>query len=371
MLNLQDYLTAVQKPIGGGNLSKGLSLSDTFKPFLQNNIDFDVAIIGVNNDTNGVNNKGTLNAADNIRRELYSLRGNLKNIYVTDLGNLKPEKVKDAYFALEELVAFLIGKKVIPIIIGGSQDFNLPLFKGLKECCPKINFLCVDQTLDVKHSDDFDHQNYLKPVLNDDALNAFNLIAYQNYLYDETLLTDYTQFPITTIRMGELRKNMHNTEPLFRDADFVSFDMGAVRQSDAPGVRYGSPNGLFGEELCQLSRFAGFSDRISLFSLFETNPECDINAQTSKLAAQAIWHFLDGLDKRYKDYPVRGISSYKKFVVQQTDIDSEIVFYNNPSNNRWWIEVNRGSKIIVSCTYDDYKYARSNKIPDIYYKWSK
>ena len=370
-MDIYDYTEPVEVIKRRGHLSKGLSVGEILKPVISNQVDYDVAILGISNDTNGTTNKGSASCTETIRNELYGLRGSFKNIYVSDLGNIKSKTVKDAYFALEEVIAYLISNRVIPIIIGGSNDFALPLFNGVKEFCKKVNLLTVDQTLDANDSDDFDHQNYLKKVLNDPDLLSFSLIGYQSYLFDETYLKAFNSYPKNAIRLGQLRKQIHITEPLFRDADMVSIDMGAVRLADAPGVMNGSPNGLFGEELCQLARYAGFSDRISLFSLFETNPVCDLNNQTSKLAAQAIWHFIDGLDKRYKDYPVRGISTYKKFVVQQSDIDHEMVFYNNPQNNRWWLEIDAAKNVIVSCTIDDYHYARANKIPDVYHKWHK
>ncbi|MFC0875386.1 arginase family protein [Saccharicrinis sp. FJH2] len=370
-MDIYDYTEPVEVAKQSGHLSKGQSLGEVLKSVVSTQVDYDVAIIGISNDTNGTTNKGSAKSTETIRQELYGLRGSFKNIYVSDLGNIKSKTVKDAYFALEEVVAYLITNRVIPVILGGSNDFALPLFNGVKEACGKVNMVAVDQTLDANDSEDFDHRNYLKQVLNDPDLLSFSLVGYQSYLYDETYLKPFNRFPKNVIRLGQLRKQIHITEPLFRDADIVAMDMGAVRLADGPGVAYGSPNGLFGEELCQLARYAGFSDRISLFSLFETNPECDLNNQTSKLAAQAIWHFLDGLDKRYKDYPVRNISTYKKFVVQQSDIDHEMVFYNNPQNNRWWLEIDAAKQMIVSCTIDDYHYARANKIPDVYYKWHK
>jgi hypothetical protein len=43
---------------------------------------------------------------------------------------------------------------------------------------------------------------------------------------------------------------------LLRDADLVSFDISAVKQSEAPASRFASPNGLAAEDACQLARYA-------------------------------------------------------------------------------------------------------------------
>jgi formiminoglutamase len=343
----------------------------SLKTVRNNEIDFDVAIIGVKNDVNATHNKGCGLWVDAVREELYALKGPFKNLYVSDLGNLKAEKARDCYFALQELVLHLVENRVIPIIIGGSHDFTLPLIQALNVVKQQINLVCIDQSLDALESEDFDHKTWLREPLSGKWLESFSLIGYQSYLFDDEAIRAFPYRPYSLIRLGEVRKNLHNIEPVVRDADLVSLDMGVTRLSDAPGVRFGSPNGLFGEELCQLTRYCGFSDSLKCFGVFETNETNEGSRQTVRLAAQAIWHFIDGLDKRYKDYPVRDIASYKKHVVHQSDIDTDIVFYNNPQNNRWWMEIVKDSPRVVSCTYDDYKDALLSKIPDTYLKWAK
>ena len=76
------------------------------------------------------------------------------------------------------------------------------------------------------------------------------------------------------------RQAIYLTEPLFRDSDVAIFDISAVRQSDAPGTMSPSPNGFYGEEICLLSRYAGISDNLKIFGLFDVNPEFDIRFQT-------------------------------------------------------------------------------------------
>ena len=82
-----------------------------------------------------------------------------------------------------------------------------------------------------------------------------------------------------------VRGNFREVEPSFRDSDFVSFDLGAIRNSDCRGNIYPSPNGLYAEEACQLSRFAGLSDKICCFGVFELNADADPSAQSAHLSA--------------------------------------------------------------------------------------
>lgn len=101
-------------------------------------------------------------------------------------------------------------------------------------------------------------------------------------------------------RLGQARSKMDDVEPIIRNADLVSFDIGAIRHSEAPGNANASPNGFFGDEACQLSRYAGISDKCTSIGIYELNPEFDPNNLTSHLVAQMVWCFADGFYNRKK-----------------------------------------------------------------------
>lgn len=352
-------------------ISKELSLGSHFV-IANASINYDVALIGVNNDVNALNNKGTAAAADIIRKHLYALKGVFTNFYIADLGNIIPTKsVKDTYSALNQVIEYLTQHRVIPIILGSSQEITFPIFEGLKHTIPSINLVDIDMSADFSDGEDFHNHSYLNNILSNPALQAFSLIAYQNYLTDEDGLEKKLNVPFEKLRLGKVRQRIGDTEIILRDADFVTIDMGAVRRADAPGCEHGTANGLYAEEICQLARFAGFSDRISTLGLFETNPSLDLHEQTSGLAAQVIWHFLDGLNSRQKDYPLRDISTYLTYVVHQPDINQDIKFYNNQTNGRWWMEIPDAEHKIIACTQSDYQQAQQNKLPERFMRWMK
>ena len=250
-MNFSDYvipakhLATAFSPLPGER-----QFGNSLKTVRNNEIDFDVAIIGVKNDVNATFNRGCAMSPDAVREELYALKGPFKNLYVSDLGNLNAEKARDCYFALQELVQHLVENRVIPVVIGGSHDFTLPIIQALQAVNKPLNLVCIDQSLDALESDDFDHKTWLREPLAGRMLESFSLIGYQSYFFDDDAIRSFPFRPYSLIRLGEVRKNLHNIEPVVRDADIVSLDMGVTRLSDAPGIKFGSPNGLFGEELC-------------------------------------------------------------------------------------------------------------------------
>jgi hypothetical protein len=172
-------------------------------------------------------------------------------------------------------------------------------------------------------------------------------------------------------RLGLVRANMEQTEPIVRNADIVSFDISSVRKGDAPGNFYAGPNGFSGEEFCQIARYAGLSDKVSSVGFYEYNPEFDDRESTAHLISQAIWCFLEGVSQRKNDIPSSLDNNFLKYRVFLSDSKHEIVFYKSNKSDRWWMEVpypNNKSKYerhhLVPCSYADYQTACNEGMPD-------
>jgi hypothetical protein len=152
----------------------------------------------------------------------------------------------------------------------------------------------------------------------------------------------------------------------------ISVDVSAIRFSDAPGNGNATPNGFYGEEVCQIVRYGGLSDKLTSIGFYELNPRLDKNGQTSHLVAQMIWYLIDGYYNRFHDFPFREENHYTTFRVPITDHKEELVFYKSRKSDRWWMEIPLQSEkkikyhphYLVPCSYRDYQAACNNDIPD-------
>ena len=108
-------------------------------------------------------------------------------------------------------------------------------------------------------------------------------------------------------RLGEVATNIAVAEPVFRDADLVSIDMNSVKSSDSGNFAEFIPNGFNGKEICSLTRYAGISDKVSAFGIFNFNTV----SQEEILIAQMVWYFVEGFSFRSNEYP---FGSKEKFI---------------------------------------------------------
>jgi arginase family enzyme len=335
--------------------------------------DHDVVILGVPEDRNSLN-KGASLAPDLIRARLLQFYKTDSSVRILDLGNLKQGNTfNDTYYALREVLEILYTQNLVVILIGGTQELTIPVFQAFEGIKPNINLSTIDRTIDlVKDSVKPTAETYLTELLfRKNLLFKYNNLGHQMHLTDKSNIELINGLFHDTYRLGEIRSDLTSVEPVLRDSDIVSFDISAIRQSDSPGHFNASPSGFTAEEACQLSRYAGLSDNVSVFGVFEYNPKFDSRDQTANLAAQLIWYFIDGLSCRTREEPSEENSNFKTFIVGPSDLNYEIRFYKSLASERWWMEVphqKSGKPVLISCSYNDYKMASEQEVPDLWWK---
>ena len=346
-------------------------------PNLEN---IDIAIIGVNEDRNAVNNSGCGLAPDSVRKYLYELFRGGNNIKIVDLGNiLRGNTIDDTYFAVSTVVSELVSKNIIPVIIGGSQDLTYANYRAYEMLKQIINIVAIDPVFDLgKKEEEISSSSYLSKIILQQPNFLFNYtnVGYQTYFVNQDAIELMKNLFFDTYRLGTVRSNMEEVEPIVRNADMLSFDVSAIRQSDAPGNENASPNGFYGEEACQITRYAGLSDKLSSIGFYEVNPQIDRNGQTAHLVAQMIWYFIDGFANRKHDFPYKEKKKFVKYLVKIEGYNDEVVFYKSKKSDRWWMEVPVKSSLrpkyerhhLIPCSYKDYQTAMENDIPDRWWK---
>jgi len=338
--------------------------------------DIDMAIVGVCEDRRAHNNFGCSKAPDKVREYFYKLYPGSFSPRIVDLGNIQPgHDVEDTYYALKSTVDHLIRNNVVPIILGGSQDLTYAQFLGYEKLEQTINVVTVDSTFDMGNpEEDTTNTAYLGKIILHQPNFLFNYsnIGYQTYLVDPTALEMMNKLYFDAYRLGQVRDAIEEAEPVIRHADMFSFDISAIKHSDAPANPNASPNGFYSEEACQMLRYAGMNDKLSSIGIYEINPEYDIQDKTVHLAAQMIWCFMDGFYGRKSDFPSRTNPEYVKFHVVLEEEKYEINFFKSKKSDRWWMEIpyppTKGLKFerhtLLPCSYKDYELAVNNDIPD-------
>ncbi|MEZ7500613.1 formimidoylglutamase [Flavobacterium sp. Arc3] len=332
-----------------------------------------IAVIGVLENRGGgkVTEAVDLSA---IRKDLYTMFPGNWDASIADLGDiLAGNSIEDSYFALRKVVSNLIKKKIIPLVIGGSQDLTFALYRAFDELEQMVNLVSIDSKFDFgKENDEVYASSYLTKIIIDEPNNLFNFcnIGYQTYYNSQEEIDLIEKLFFDGYRLGAISNNIALAEPVFRDADVVSLDLNSVKSSDSGNFDTFAPNGFNGKEICSLSRYAGISDKVSIFGIFNHNN----SAQESVLIAQIIWYFIEGFHYRSNEYPFGSRENYIKYIVPLED--EVLVFHKSDKTDRWWIEIpfisNGNNKLkrntLLPCSYDEYLGACNQELPERWWK---
>ncbi len=339
-------------------------------------IDYDVAIVGINDGKNSPSNEGCQRAPSPIRSNLSGLRKTDKSLKVVDLGNIKGATLNDRYFALEEVIRKTVSAGVCVIVLGGGQDYIIPIAKALTKCNDEISLSIVDAKIDLLlNTEDFSSQTFLTQLNKDCKSHIFdlNLLGVQKYLIGCSQEQKIKELGWDYVRLKDLRgDDIIKSEPYLRDSDIVGIDVGAIQGASMPYFTNINVNGLTSFEVCKLGWYAGIAENVKAFAIQEFNPDLDVEGKGAMLCAQIAWHFIDGMSHKMRDIPSEGADNYKISVVHLQDFSIDVRFYSNKLNDRWWIEVPwKENKRMLACDKSDYLLAQNGELPDKWWKFFK
>jgi formiminoglutamase len=319
-------------------------------------------------------------SADAFRDYLYPLHAGISwQFEIYDLGTIWPgERIEDTYFAITQVTAELLKKNILPVLIGGSQDLTFPFYQAYQQLEQTVNLVSIDSRFDLGSPDaPITQDGFLSQILMHRPCFLFNhsAIGIQMPFVKQSELDLFEKLYFDTCRLGEFNADFKVAEPLLRNADILSLDLQSIREADFRGDHYDSPNGFRGDQICQIARYAGISDKLTSFGIFNLFPG-NIDKTSHHLLAQIIWYFLDGVAQRKGDFPIGSKKDYFKFIVSLEAYQHDLVFYKSHKSERWWMEVpyppKTGAKFerhhLVPCNHEDYLQAMQNELPNLWWK---
>lgn len=300
-----------------------------------------------------------------VRQELGALAPLTKDCgrNIFDLGHLAHGD--EGIAELVDLSAQATEKGQLLVVLSNYDQVNYTLYTALEKYRRNATLSRVSPNSELGRntwvSSVIEHQpNYLFD---------FSFLAVQQYLEHPETAVIADEMGFDMLRLGLLRKDLKECEPYFRHADLVSFDLFSVRASDyLPSINI-QPNGLFGEELCGLARYAGYADALRLIQFGPYSSEEDYNGNGARLFSQVLWYLFDGWAARTKDHP-KLHDAFTTYKCELTEEKTNITFHKSKLSERWWMEVplREVRADVIPCSYSDYQQAARGEMPDRFFR---
>jgi arginase family enzyme len=365
-LNISDFLVPVSlrelDNDGGyhdGQIGRIIDVYDEEFPDID---DANIVLIGCGEQRGSGLTHAQSKAADLVRKYFYSLFYWHNDVKIADVGNIKTGSLyTDSYAALKTVVKELINDRKTVVILGGSHDLTLAQYGAYADDKRIVEASCVDALLDLNIDSPFRHENFLMEMLTGEPnyIRHFNHIGFQSYYVHPRMLETMDKLRFDCFRVGHIKENIEEMEPVLRNSNLLSFDISAIAHAFAPSNSL-SPNGLNGEEACSILRYAGMSPNISSIGIYGYDPINDKEELTAKQIAQMLWYLLDGRSRGKREAALDEKDSFTEFHTAFAEV--ETTFLQSKKTGRWWMQL--PDKQFIACSYKDYLLASSNEIPE-------
>ena len=309
---------------------------------------FKMAIVGIsdNRHIEKINNQQN-KTLQQIRQHLFEILLPNSKLLV-DLGDLIEGKtVKDSYYALSQVITTLHSKQIIPLIIGSGDDYIYGIHLSLKELNKNMKHVHIDYQFDNKQNRTkvIDRDNYFYHASKlEKTISEISILGTQAYYSDSEDFSKNNKIMFSSHRLGWIRQNLFDSEPLLRNAHIVTCDMNSIKISDNPANYLGMPNGFYAEEICQLACMQDIRVKHG-FGVFNYFSDFDFRDTGSKLISQIIWHFIDG----YMQNQVKienGLKISNNCMFCRNNLNRSL-FIKTKTNRYWLMIENRQEKTKV------------------------
>jgi formiminoglutamase len=342
-----------------GQLAKHIDVFTDELPDIEN---ADIVFLGVKEFRgNGYFETGS-EAANTIRKHLYRLHYWHTDVKIADMGNVKQgASLRDSYAAIKTILAEMLRLNKTVILLGGSHDITLAQYYAYIELEMQVEATCIDALIDLRGESPIQSENFLMEMLTGEPnmVKHYNHIAFQSYFVHPRMLETMDKLRFDCYRVGAVTENIEEMEPVMRNTHLLSFDVSAIKYSDAPANK-NCPNGLTGIEACMLTRFAGLSNLLSSFGIYGYRPQDDVEELTARQISQMIWYFVDGKSRCKQEADLKERSNFNEYHTAFTEV--ETVFLQSKRTNRWWMQM--PDTKFIACSYNDYIKASNNEIPE-------
>src|SRR5256885_14435142 len=120
----------------------------------------------------------------------------------------------------------------------------------------QLDAVGIDSVIDINIDSPFRSDNFLMEMLTAEPnfMRHYNHIGFQSYYVHPKMLETMDKLRFDCYRVGHIRENIEEMEPVLRNSNFLSFDITAIANAYAP-ANILTPNGFTGEEACALLRY--------------------------------------------------------------------------------------------------------------------
>lgn len=282
--------------------------------------DLDVALFGVPFDGASTVRTGSRHGPDAVRQALcyyttYSSETarDMSNLRAADIGDVSVvvTDMRGTFERVASAAGELVRRGVRFACVGGDHSITWPLLEGVTGALPgkRVGVIHFDAHHDLREAH-FGAESSGVPFrkaleLPGTPIRGANLVQIgMTEFCNSPVHADYareqgvTVIPALSVRRDGIEAVMDRALAIATDgadALYVSVDVDAIDQSQAPGTAAPNPAGLDARDVQQALRRAGAHEKAVAMDVVEISPPLDLNNMTGNLGAMLVLNFFMGV----------------------------------------------------------------------------
>ena len=257
-----------------------------------------ICVLGIPLDKNSSFRRGPALAPMRIMEQFHSDSTNLCAENGVDVGLVKgwcelgsmtlPEGGREAFAAIERMVAKLLGQGCRVITLGGDHSITYPIVRAHSNVYDKLDILHFDahpDLYDELEGNRYSHATPFARIMEEGAVNRLVQVGIRTmtpHLRDQA-----EKFNVEVMEM----KDRHGETKINLEGDiYLTLDLDCLDPAFAPGVSHHEPGGLTTRELLHIIH--GIKGRIVGADIVELNPDRDWMGMTAMVAAKLTKEIL-------------------------------------------------------------------------------
>ena len=207
----------------------------------------------------------------------------------------------------------------------------------------------------------------LSLTTSDKDLASTGFLAVQKHYTEQQQWEKCQDESYNFLRLGKLKNQLDVAEAIIRDAEYIEFDINAIKHSDLHTNPNAPITGLSMEEACQLMKYSGTANQLKFLSICGYESAYDKDGKIGECIAMLLWYFIEGRESRTEIMENLNNNDFQEFLVQPSHLSIALRFFKHKVTRQWWVklpeEINE-DKLVLACSERDYYQACNDEVSE-------
>lgn len=207
----------------------------------------------------------------------------------------------------------------------------------------------------------------LSTSLTNDEIAATGYLAVQKHYSEQQQWYKCEEHSYNFLRLGKLKNQLDVAESIIRDAEYIEFNINAIKHSDLNSNSSAPITGLSIEEACQLMKYAGMANNLRFLNISGYDSTIQTDSKIGECVAMMLWYFIEGRESRSDYFEGLNKTDFQEYLVQPSHIPIALKFFKHKVSGQWWVklpqELNE-KEMVLACSRRDYYQACNDEVSD-------